>query len=167
MKKIAICILITLLIIMVCLFYDYNKSEQFERFEKFEKEEFEETKEYEKFKEQGTISNVNYKILNNFGNYNYNYSMKGYYIDTLNEPKDAVYYIIAMGEQRTGGYSIFITDLKIDEKGNVEVIVHETSPNFGEITTTALTYPICCLELDSIPKNITIKNTKGYVFRQK
>ena len=62
--------------------------------------------------------------------------------------------------------SIFITDLKIDEEGNVEVTVYETAPGFGNITTMALTYPICCLELDSIPKNITIKNTKGYIFNQ-
>ena len=161
MKKIVIGILILLLIIIVYLLGNYNKPEQFEK-----EEYYEEIKQYEKFKEQGTIANVNYKIHNNFENYNNYYSIKGYYTNTLNGTNDKIYYIISMGEQRTGGYSIFITDLKIDEDGNVEVTVHETSPGFGDITTMALSYPTCCLELSHIPKKITIKNTDGDILKK-
>jgi len=124
--------------------------------------EIENEKKYERFKTEGTISNVTYKIHDNYNNYHF--SRRGYYIDSEDKLNAPYYYIITMGERRTGGYSIFITDLKIDENNNVEVIVHETAPKPNDITTQAFTYPACCLELNTYPNNIVIKNTKGEVF---
>ena len=90
--------------------------------------------------------------------------MRGYYIYTLNQTDSPYYYVIAMGEQSTGGYSISISDVKIDEENNVEVIVKETKPT-GTVTM-AFTYPTCCLELKTLPNNIIIKNTEGEIFHE-
>ena len=127
--------------------------------------EIEDKKEYERFKTEGTISNITYKIHDNYNNYTV--SRRGYYIQSENGQKAPYYCVISMGQRNTGGYSIFITDLKIDEYNNVEVTVHETSPKFNEITTQAFTYPACCLELNTLPNNILIKNTNGEVFYNK
>lgn len=56
------------------------------------------------------------------------YSERGYYLENNEIP---VKYVISMGEQSSGGYSIKITKVKIDEKNNVTVTVKESSSKRG------------------------------------
>lgn len=109
-------------------------------------------------------SKISYKIHDNYSQGIYDYTKRGYYVDTAYEPNSPFYYIITMGEQNTGGYSISINSVKIDKENNVKVIVEETKPT--GIVTMALTCPACCLELSSSPNSILIKNTEGEIFNK-
>lgn len=109
-------------------------------------------------------SNITYKIHDNYNQGNYDYTKRGYYTDTLYQPNAPYYYIITMGKQKTGGYSISISNVKIDKENNVEVIVKETKPT--GMVEMVLTYPACCLELSASPNSIIIKNTEGEIFNK-
>lgn len=114
---------------------------------------------------EGTISNIDYKVYQDYDQGSMNYPKRGVYTQALNQVDSPYWYIIAMGEQKTGGYRIEITDIKIDKDKNVEVIVKEKAPNRKDDVTQALTYPACCLKLSGKAKTIVVKNTKGEVFK--
>ena len=107
---------------------------------------------------------ITYEIHNNYKQGSFDYSKRGYYVDTYKMPNSPWFYIITMGKQNSGGYSIEISEVKIDKNNNAEVIVKETSPKSGETVTMALTYPAECLELNKKPNSIRIINTNGEVF---
>lgn len=107
---------------------------------------------------------ITYEIHNNYNQGSFDYSKRGYYVDTYKMPNSPWFYIITMGKQNSGGYSIEISEVKIDKNNNAEVIVKETSPKSGETVTMALTYPAVCLELNKKPNSIRIINTNGEVF---
>lgn len=111
-------------------------------------------------------SNIKYIIHDNYHQGTFDYSKRGYYVDTLNQPNAPYYYIITMGEQDTGGFSISIIDVKIDNEKNVEVIVKENKPRPDDMVTLALTRPACCLELSESANSIKIKNTEGQEFEE-
>lgn len=115
--------------------------------------------------EEGIISNIKYKIHNNFSQGRYDYSKRGYYIDTENRPNAPWFYIITMGTKNSGGYSIEIVDLEIDKDKNVKVTVKENTLD-DETVTMALTYPAVCLELSEYANSIEIINTNGEVFQK-
>ena len=108
---------------------------------------------------------ISYSIDNSTSNSDSKYSERGVYYNTLNQPDAPHYYTIAMGEKNTGGYSINIETVDIDTKGNVEVVVKETSPGVDSIVTMAITYPTCMLTLDKLPNSIVVKNTEGKLFK--
>jgi hypothetical protein len=111
------------------------------------------------------ISQLTYSIDNNYNSYeddsyeNHSYKERGVYIG--DEPFS---YIIAMGSRNSGGYSIKITEINIDENNNVEVIVEEREPSAGEGVTMAFTYPICKVVFNGKPSGISVKNTEGEEF---
>lgn len=107
---------------------------------------------------------ITYEIHNNYKQGSFDYSKRGYYVDTYKMPNSPWFYIITMGEQNSGGYSIEISEVKIDKNNNAEVIVKENRPQSGETVTMALTYPAVCLELNKKPNSIIIINTNGEVF---
>ena len=107
---------------------------------------------------------ITYEIHNNYKQGSFDYSKRGYYVDTYKMPNSPWFYIITMGKQNSGGYSIEISEVKIDKNNNAEVIVKETSPKSGETVTMTLTYPAVCLELNKKPNSIRIINTNGEVF---
>ena len=74
------------------------------------------------------ISNIKYEIHTNYSQGTFDYSKRGYYVDTYKMLNSPWFYIITMGEKNTGGYSIEILQVKIDENNNVKVIVKENSP---------------------------------------
>ena len=115
--------------------------------------------------QEGVISNIIYKIHNNYSQGRYDYSKRGYYVGSFNTPNAPWFYIITMGTQNSGGYSIEIVDLKIDSDRNVKVTVKETTPN-GEAVTMALIYPAVCLELSEYANSIEITNTNGEIFQK-
>ena len=112
---------------------------------------------YERIAKEGTISNIKYKIHDNYHDKN-NKAYPTYY---EKEQNSSYFYIITMGMRKTGGYSIFITDVKIDNDRNVEITVVEKSPAPGSTTTQAITYPACCLELNKPANKVTIKRING------
>lgn len=154
---ICICIIVILLIVIVAMRMSNEKSQNFNN----------ERNEIQTSEEIGKKGNkITYKINNKSSNSS-GYSERGYYVDTLNQPNAPYYYIISMGEQNTGGYSIKITDVKIDENNNVNVTVKEKEPKQGEVTTMGFTCPTCELELSEEPNSITIKDTNGNEYERK
>ena len=109
------------------------------------------------------VENKDYSIDGEFTGKYLDITKRGYYMDTLDEPNAPYYYIICMGEQNTGGYSLKIKEVnKVDEK--TEVIVEEVKPKKNDTVTMALTYPTIIIEFPERQKNIVIKNTKGEEF---
>ena len=99
---ICICIIVILLIVIVAMIMSNEKSQNFNN----------ERNEIQTSEEIGKKGNkITYKINNKSSNSS-GCSERGYYVDTLNQPNAPYYYIISMGEQNTGGYSIKITDVK-------------------------------------------------------
>ena len=103
------------------------------------------------------IYELKYQILNNVNLYDYNYTNRGYkmYYD-----KDIQSYVltIAMGKWPTGGYSIYITKIKL--KGFIVTIdVKEKTPFEGEIVTEDETYPIIKIKFNADPIIIEIINS--------
>ena len=100
------------------------------------------------------ITNLEYKVINNLGEYNSIYRKRGY---LYNIEDDSVIYTIAMGEKKSGGYSINVKEVKIE--GNyVAIYVSEKSPGKDEIVTDALTYPIVQVKFNQFPSRINILN---------
>ncbi len=109
---------------------------------------------------------ISYEVHNNYKEGSFDYTKRGYYINTMKMPNAPWFYIISMGERNTGGYSINISDVKIDDSNNVKVIVKESGPAAGDMVTMAFTYPTVCLELNKKPNSIEITNTNGEVFKE-
>lgn len=107
---------------------------------------------------------LTYSINNELNAHNSKYKERGVYYDTLNQPDAPSFYTIAMGERPTGGDSIEVQSVKIDEDENVVVIVKETLNGPGA-ELDVITYPICQVTLSHSPKSIIIKNTSGQVFK--
>lgn len=74
------------------------------------------------------INSITYKIYDNYNKGSFDYSKRGYYIVTYKMPNSPWFYIITMGTKSTGGYSIEISEIKIDENNNVKIIVKENTP---------------------------------------
>ena len=109
------------------------------------------------------VENKDYFIRGDFNGKYLDTKKRGYYIDTLNEPNAPYFYIICMGEQNTGGYSLEIDKVKrTDDK--TEIIVKEIKPKRGDTVTMAFTYPTIIVEFPSYQENIIIKNTNGEEF---
>lgn len=108
-------------------------------------------------------SKIIYTINNNMNNYDAKYSERGFYINTFKEPDSPWFYTIAMGEQNSGGYSISIEEVTVDDNDNVVVIVKESYPS-TKMVTMALTYPTCMIEFSKKPNSIIIKNIEGENF---
>ena len=88
---------------------------------------------------------------------------RGYYIDTLNQPDAPYLYIICMGEKNTGGYSLKVKEVNIDDE-KTEIIVQEIVPRDDETVTMAITYPTIVVEFSKYQENIIIKNIEGEMF---
>lgn len=152
-----ICIIVILLIVIVAMRMSNEKSQDF-------KKERSEIQTSEHLGKKG--NKITYKINNKSSNSS-RCLERGYYIDTLNRPNAPYFYIISMGQQNTGGFSIKITDVKIDENNNVNVTVKEKEPKQGEVITTAFTCPTCELILSEEANSITIKDTNGNEYERK
>lgn len=109
-----------------------------------------------KFKEN-SVNKITYKINNKCSEHTGHYK-KGYYINNTN---GQCKYIIAMGACYSEGYSIKITNVKIDKNNNVTVTVQEKSPEWGQMEAQLITYPICELKLSGEPNSITVKDVNG------
>lgn len=95
---------------------------------------------------------LEYKIINNLGQYNGIFRRRGY---LYNIEGDSVIYTIAMGEKTSGGYSIEVKEVKI--KGDSATIyVTEKSPGKEDIVTDALTYPIVQVKFNKFPSSIEV-----------
>ena len=95
---------------------------------------------------------LEYKIINNLGQYNGIFRRRGYLYKIEG---DSVIYTIAMGEKTSGGYSIEVKEVKI--KGDSATIyVTEKSPGKEDIVTDALTYPIVQVKFNKFPSSIEV-----------
>lgn len=120
---------------------------------------------------EGKISEISYKIYDNYNQGPYDYTKRGYYSDRLKQLDSPVWYIITGGERPEQSY-IIIQDIKIDNEKNIEVIIKEYigSSFYPDVIGYEIPkiYPACCIEFDyNSAKNIRsiiIKNTEGEVF---
>lgn len=103
-------------------------------------------------------NNRKYEILINTNDYNNKYKKRGYSFAIEN---NTIVYTIAMGEKPNGGYSIKITNIKIEENDDVEIFVEERSPDLSSSITQALTYPIVQIKFFINPNKIKIINKKS------
>lgn len=125
------------------------------------------------FEKEGNISEISYKIYDDYNQGPYDYTKRGYYIDMLKQLDSPKWYIITSGERPEQSY-IIIQDIKIDTEKNVEVIVKEYIGNsiYPDVVGYPIPkiYPACCIEFpyDSAQaiKSINIKNTEGEVFEK-
>ena len=106
-----------------------------------------------------------YLVHERYSSGNYDYTKRGYYVDTLNQPDAPYYYIITMGEKNTGGYSIEVENVDIDSKGNAIITVKENSPSPEANVTMAFTYPAVCVEVNKAFTSVKIVNTTGQEFK--
>lgn len=161
----AICIFI-IVILLIVIITMYCKLRENNKELETNKEEKEINILGENDKKENVTNKLTYEIINKSSEYLDKYSERGYYIDTLNEPNAPYFYIISAGQKSSGGYSIKITDVDIDENNNVNVTVKESTPPMGTVTTMALTYPICELKLSGYPNSITIKDINGNEYKE-
>ncbi len=119
---------------------------------------------YENIINKEINDSITYKIHDKYDHGSFNHSKRGYYVDTYKMENSPWFYIINMGRQYTGGFSIEIDEVKINENNEVEVIVKENVPKDDESVVTAITHPSVCLELSKKPTSIKIINTEGEIF---
>ncbi len=108
---------------------------------------------------------IEYTIDNEMGYYNKQYNERGVTYNTFNTPNAPSIYFIASGEKTTGGYTISIKEVIVDEEGNVVIVIKETKPDLGSITTQAFTYPVCSIKFKYAPQNIVFKTEDGEIFK--
>ena len=90
---------------------------------------------------------------------------RGWYI--MRSDGNPVLIMISSGRRNTGGYSINIKDIgeapKTDDSdaSTLQITVEETSPAEGQITTEALTNPVCYIGFNTDPGMLSVKNQNG------
>jgi len=109
-----------------------------------------------------TTVDITYEINNDASDYNVLFTERGYLI----KQENGNYTIIIMqGEHATGGYSINIKDVSLEED-TLNIVVEETSPGPMDMVTQAFTYPTCEISINVLPSKIKITNTDGYEFNK-
>ena len=106
------------------------------------------------------VEGKDYKVNGEFSGKYLDFTKRGYYIDTLNEPNAPYFYIICMGEKNTGGYGLKIKEVNKNEN-KTEIIVEEIVPGKDDVVTMAFTYPTIVVEFPKYQEDIVIKNTDG------
>ncbi|MBQ6323619.1 MAG: protease complex subunit PrcB family protein [Bacilli bacterium] len=96
---------------------------------------------------------ISYTILES-NEYASKYKTRGYYIE---ENAGKVLVTIAMGEKNTGGYSISITDVEVNNN-SATIYIKEKIPKDEDIVTMAFTYPIARIEFNEMPTKISVYN---------
>ena len=110
--------------------------------------------------DEGVIigTKIKYKISKNCQFKEKDLSIKGYYLETFNQPNSPYYYLISAGENPNGCYGISVDNILYD-KGNLTINVQFTSPSVDDTCTDALVYPHICVEINDIgDHNVTINN---------
>ena len=77
---------------------------------------------------------------------------RGYVVE-VNRNKTTV--TIALGEKNTGGYSIDLTKIRVNNS-SATIYVKENKPAVGSSVTQAFTYPILKIEFETNPGEITV-----------
>lgn len=109
-----------------------------------------------------TPVDITYEINNDASYNNVLFTERGYFI----KQENGNYTIIIMqGEHATGGYSISIKDVSLEED-TLNIVVEETSPGPMDMVTQAFTYPTCEISINVLPSKIKITNTDGYEFKE-
>ena len=98
---------------------------------------------------------LTYRIISGGSDYSSEYGSRGFYV--YEKSSGEVLVTVAKGACNTGGYSISISKVKIDND-NVKIYVKEKEPAYGDIVTQAFTYPIAQVEFSKMPKDISVIN---------
>ena len=103
---------------------------------------------------------INYEIIDNnkYGRMH----MRGFYIENDNDGIDV---IIGMGSKNTGGYSITL-DKMVMEDDELVIYVNESSPKPTDIVTQAFTYPTLKVKVLNSTDKIKVVNQIGIPFKR-
>jgi len=99
------------------------------------------------------IKEIEYKYNILQSSNNSNYPKTGYIVE---QTENGFTITIAMGEKKTGGYSISIEKVEINNN-KANIFVKEKKP--GAIAIDVLTYPIVQITFNELPKEVHIINT--------
>lgn len=112
----------------------------------------------ETFADKGEIDGYEYEISDG-DYYNSECRQRGYLIEKNSDGYS--YLTICSGEKSTGGYSISIKSIDINEAGEMTVIIREESPSVSDIVTEVINYPNCILSIKQLPQKIRLEDESG------
>ena len=102
------------------------------------------------------IGKGNYKEIL-YEEVNKDYYSRNYNSDVnIEQEEDSTLVTISMGMRNTGGYSIDVTKVEIDDYGTTLIYVKETTPGLRDNVTMALTYPSVTIRLLDKTDNIKV-----------
>lgn len=143
------------------LFLEYEYKDLEDKFSPF----YDALPEVEPIAEEGEINGITYKINYESGYYCQS-EERGYFVDTLNQPDAPYFYFIYSGPKSTGGYSIEVVDITIDEDGKAVITVKENDPAPDATVTEAITYPMVEVSFFPYPSEVKIFDVDGYEYMQ-
>ena len=95
------------------------------------------------------------------------YILRGVYLDVIvpdTSPYEASI-VISMGLVPSGGFAINLSNIYVDDHGNLEIVVIEVNPLLdGSIVTQAVTRPALRILFHENPNSILVRNTDGKLF---
>ena len=112
------------------------------------------------FREPEKDGKVTYKILNNTDNSGI--INTGY---KISKSENKYLLTIALGEKSTGGYSIEITKIIVNNDV-LDIHIKEITPNRDSVVTQAFTTPAIIIELSALPETIHIIDSNNYLFQE-
>lgn len=116
---------------------------------------------------ENNINGIKFNIVNNEFSGDMKKEERGFYIDSLNQPNSPYYIYITAGERRTGGYSLSVKDIEIDNDKTLRFIIEESKPEADQMVTMALTYPTLCIEMEEYPYTIEVVDIDGNAYEYK
>ena len=110
-------------------------------------------------REKDTIDEVSYEIVD----YNYNDLHDSCY--GHKEIDGYVYYTLSLGSRNTGGYSINIYDIQVDDDKNVSVFFNEITPDPSSMVIQVITYPSITIKFSNNVNSVKFYSNDIYEYQ--
>lgn len=110
-------------------------------------------------REKDTIDDVSYEIVD----YNYNDLHDSCY--GHKEIDGYVYYTLSLGSRNTGGYSINIYDIQVDDDKNVSVFFNEITPDPSSMVIQVITYPSITIKFSNNVNSVKFYSNDIYEYQ--
>lgn len=105
------------------------------------------------------IDEVSYEIVD----YNYNDLYDSCY--GHKEIDGYVYYTLSLGSRNTGGYSINIYDIQVDDDKNVSVFFNEITPDPSSMVIQVITYPSITIKFSNNVNSVKFYSNDIYEYQ--
>jgi len=110
-------------------------------------------------REKDIIDEVSYEIVD----YNYNDLYDSCY--SHKEIDGYVYYTLSLGSRNTGGYSINIYDIQVDDDKNVSVFFNEITPDPSSMVIQVITYPSITIKFSNNVNSVKFYSNDIYEYQ--